>query len=80
MAGCNSRGRMTSLQQEHEWLVEHHAEAERYSGRWIAILGEKIVADGKSFEQTHKKVMVEHPGAIPLVLYVPKRSEELLIL
>ncbi len=71
---------MTSLQQEHEWLVEHHAEAERYSGRWIAILGEKIVADGKSFEQTHKKAMVEHRSAIPLVLYVPKRSEELLIL
>ena len=50
---------MTSLQQEHEWLVEHHAEVERYAGRWIAILGEKIVADGKSFEQTHKKVGIQ---------------------
>lgn len=46
---------MASLQREHEWLVEHHAEAERYAGRWIAILGEKIVADGKSFQQAYKK-------------------------
>ena len=71
---------MASLREEHEWLVENHAEAEKHAGRWIAILDSKIVADGKSFRQTYTKVMSEHPGSMPLILYIPKKSEELLIL
>ena len=71
---------MASLHLEHNWLVEHHKEAERYSGRWIAILGEKIVAHGKSFREAYRKAVRQHPGKVPLVTYVLKKSEELLIL
>jgi Family of unknown function (DUF5678) len=71
---------MASVAEEHEWLVDHHSEAEKHSGRWIAILGGSIVADGKSFEQTYKKAETKRPGTTPLILYIPKRSEELLIL
>jgi hypothetical protein len=71
---------MTSLQQEHDWLVEHHSEAERHSGRWIAILEGKIVAEGRSYEQAHRKAIKAHAGAVPLVTYVPRKDEELLIL
>ena len=71
---------MATLQEEHEWLVEHHAEAEKYAGRWIAILDGRIAADGKSFRETHRKAISGRPSAVPLVIYVPKKSEELLIL
>jgi hypothetical protein len=71
---------MSSLQREHNWLVEHPSEAEKYSGRWIAILGGRIVAHGKSFGQTRRKATAKHPATTPLILYIPKRSEELLIL
>jgi len=71
---------MASLKDEHEWLVRHHKQAEKYAGRWIAIFGGKIVADGKSFGEARKKAIRKSAGSIPLVLYVPKKSEELLIL
>jgi hypothetical protein len=71
---------MATLQKEHDWLVKHHVEAEKYSGRWIAILDEGIAADGKSFQEAHEKATSKRPGAIPLVLYVPKKNEQLLIL
>ena len=71
---------MASVAEEHEWLVDHHSEAERHSGRWIAILEGSIIAEGKSFEQAYKKAEAKRPGTTPLVLYIPKRSEELLIL
>jgi hypothetical protein len=71
---------MASVVTEHEWLVDHHEEAEKHSGRWIAILDGKIIADGKGFEQAYKKAEAKHPDTTPLVVYIPKRSEELLIL
>ena len=71
---------MTSLQQEHDWLVEHHSEAEKHAGRWIAILEEKIVAEGSTYERAYKKAIKAHAGATPLVTYVPRKDEELLIL
>jgi hypothetical protein len=74
------RVQMASVMAEHEWLVDHHAEAEKHSGRWIAILEGKIIADGKSFEQAYKKAEAKRPGTTPLVIYIPTRSEELLIL
>jgi hypothetical protein len=74
------RPNMASLKGEHEWLVKHHAEAEKHSGRWIAIFDRKIVADGRSFGEAHKKATRKHPKQVPLVLYVPKKDEELLIL
>lgn len=76
---ADSRRRMNSLQEEHDWLAEHPSEVE-YSGRWIAILGGRIGAHGKSFGQTHRKATAKRPATTPLILYIPKRSEELLIL
>ncbi len=70
---------MTSLQQEHNWLVDHHKEAEKYGGRWIAILNQKIVAVGKTFQEAHRKASKQYPEKIPLVIYVPKKGEEFLI-
>ena len=70
---------MTSLLTEHNWLVEHHEEAEKYGGRWIAILGQKIVSHGKTFEQAYRNAMRRHPGETPLITYILKKGEELLI-
>ena len=61
-------------------MADHPSEVEKYSGRWIAILGGRIVAHEKSFGQTHRKAAAKHPASTPLILYVPKRSEQLLIL
>lgn len=70
---------MSSIQREHDWLVEHHKEVEKYAGRCIAILSEKVVASGKTLEEAYRKATRKHPGKVPLVIYVLKKSEELLI-
>ena len=70
---------MTSLQAEHDWLVEHHMEAERHTGRFIAILDQSIVVVGKTYYEVYQIAMKQHPGKIPLIIYVPKKGEELLI-
>jgi len=71
--------RMASVSVEHNWLVEHHAEVEKYGGRWIAILGEELASNGKTLEEAYRKAVKRNPRKIPLVTYVPKRGEELLI-
>lgn len=70
----------SSLQQEHDWLVEHHSEAEKHAGRWIAILQGKIVAEGRSYDLAYRKAIKTHAGSTPLVTYVPRKDEELLVL
>jgi hypothetical protein len=70
----------SSLLQEHDWLVEHHSEAEKHAGRWIAILQGKMVAEGRTYEQAYRKAIKGRAGATPLVTYVPRKDEELLIL
>jgi hypothetical protein len=71
---------MATVQEEYDWLVAHHEEAEKHPGRWIAILDGRIMADGKSFREAHRKATRKHKSSVPLVLYVPKKNEELLIL
>jgi hypothetical protein len=71
---------MATVQKEYDWLVEHHAEAEKYAGRWIAVLDGRVTADGRSFREAHRKATKDNPDRVPLVLYVPKKNEELLIL
>jgi len=36
-----------TIEQQHQWLVEHPDELTRYPGEFIAIAGGKIVAHGK---------------------------------
>lgn len=59
--------------------MEHHSEVEKYTGRWVAILDEEVVADGKDFRRARNDATRKHPGRTPLILYVPRKNEELLI-
>ena len=70
---------MASVSVEHNWLVEHHAEVEKYGGRWIAIV-EELLSNGKTLQEAYRKAVKRNPRKIPLVTYVPKRGEELLII
>ena len=68
-----------SASAEHDWLVDHHAEAEKYGGRWIAIVGMELVSHGKTLQEAYRKATKQNPGKIPLVTYIPKKGEEFLI-
>lgn len=51
----------------------------RYAGKHIAIIGDRIVASGKSPLEIYKRAKRSHPQSRPLLAYVPKRGTLVLI-
>lgn len=43
-----------------------------YDGKWIAIVGDKVVAKGPDAEQVFKEAKEAYPQKEPLLLKVPK--------
>jgi uncharacterized protein DUF5678 len=44
----------------------------RYAGKHVAIVGDRIVASGKSPLEVYKRAKKSHPQSRPLLAYVPK--------
>ena len=56
---------------EADWLQEHGSEiASRYAGRWIAVLGSAVVAEGPSLETVLQSGRAGGHGD-PLVMFIP---------
>ena len=52
-----------------------------YSGKWIAILDNKIIAEGKDLRQVYKDAMEKSKSRTPLFEQIPEKDgEETLIL
>ncbi len=68
-----------TLQSEHKWLAGHPSAMENFSGKWIAVLGGKIVASGGSYEDVWSRVKTNSIEKMPLITYVLKPGEEQLI-
>ncbi len=67
--------------QEFEWLSSHPNEVEKYSGKWIAVTKEGIVASGDSVSEIEsalksKGISVEDV----MITKVPRKDEEMSIL
>ena len=67
------------LMEEHEWMIKNPSELQKYAGRWIAVLKNKVIAHGRTFSDAYSKSKKLAPDAIPLITYVLKKGEELLI-
>ena len=60
----------------HEYLLEHSQElSERFAGRYIAILGDEVVAVSDSGLEAFRKAKQEHPEAEIHVSYMPTEEE-----
>jgi len=65
---------------DHEWIIEHEQELERkYSGKYVAVVDGTIVAVERTSLEADKKGR-EKTKKLPLVTYVPKSGEELLLI
>ena len=65
---------------DHEWIIEHEKELEeKYTGKYVAVLDGKIVAVERTSLEADKKGR-EKTKKIPLVTYVPKKGEELVLI
>ncbi len=52
----------------------------RYAGKHVAIIGDRIVASGKSPLEVYKRAKKFHPQSRPFLAYVPKGETLVLII
>jgi len=65
---------------DHEWIIEHEKELEeKHLGKYVAIVDETIVAVERTSLEADRKGR-EKSKKIPLVTYVPKKGEELVLI
>ncbi|KAF5414941.1 MAG: DUF5678 domain-containing protein [Euryarchaeota archaeon] len=65
---------------DHEWIIEHEQELEtKYSGKYVAVVDGTIVAVERTSLEADKKGR-EKTKKLPLVTYVPKSGEELVLI
>jgi len=63
---------------ELQWLSQHAAEMERLQGKWITIEGDKLIAEGDSFDAVYeaaRKMGVE----IPFIFLVPPNEDAIFV-
>ena len=59
-----------------EYLFKHSQELSRkYSGKCIAVVGDKVVADGRDRIEAYEKARMEYPKDKMGVFYVPNKSD-----
>lgn len=66
-------------QKESIWISEHRDELEQYSGKWIAVWKDRVIASGDSVSEVMEKA-VPKTEDLPLVIKVPRKDEDLYVL
>jgi hypothetical protein len=62
------------------YVSDARAINKRFAGKHVAIVGDRIVASGKSPLEVYKRAKKSHPQSRPLLAYVPKRDTLVLII
>ncbi len=59
-----------------DWITEHFEElVKKYSGRYIAVVGKKIVAIGDNPKYVENEALKHYPDEIPSVMKVPTEDD-----
>ena len=66
--------------QESKWISEHSDIIDKHSGKWVAILKDKIVAVGENVNEIKSILIKKGIKGLPLITKIPRRDEELSIL
>ena len=57
-------------------FLEEMEDKDRYSGLWIAISGDRVVASGKNSGDVYAKAAKYTKGKVPLLVAIPDKGEE----
>ncbi len=63
---------------ELQWLKEHATEVERLQGKWITIEGDKLIAEGDSFDAVYEAVR-KKGIEIPFIFLVPPKEDAIFL-
>jgi len=63
------------MTKDQQWIVKHFEElVEKYGGKYIAVVYEKIVAIGDSPAKVDDEARGQFPNVIPSVMHVPRKE------
>ena len=65
---------------DHGWLSRHLVElAKEHAGEHVAVIDQKPVAFGGDFSEAYNKAKRKFAHRVPLVGYIPREGDELLL-
>lgn len=62
-----------------EFMYYSETDLSSYAGKWVAILGEKVIASGDDFKEVYKKAKAVAKDKEPLFTRIPKEEETLIL-
>ncbi len=63
---------------EFEHIMAMQDKLTKYIGKWIAVIDDEIVAEGKDSKQVYNEAKSKHPNTTPFMMLVP--TEAILLL
>lgn len=65
-------------EKEMQWLKDHPAELESLQGKWIAIEGDKLIAQGDAFQAVYEATK-EKGIEVPFIFLVPPKEDAVFV-
>lgn len=65
-------------EKELQWLKEHATDLERLQGKWITIEGDKLIAEGDSFDAVYEAAR-KNGIEIPFIFLVPPKEDTIFV-
>ena len=65
---------------ESEWISRHPDIIDKYTGKWIAVLKDRVVASGDTIKEVNRELIKKGIAELPLITKVPRDDEEMSIL
>ena len=65
-------------EKELQWLRDHPAELERLQGKWIAVEGDNLIAEGDAFEIVYEATR-EKGIEVPFIFLVPPKEDAVFV-
>ena len=64
------------LEQYHDWMVDHYEQLiKKYPHKAIAVVGDEIVAIGKTEKEVDEIARTKYPDKIPFVTTLPSEED-----
>ena len=69
------------MNRDQKWIARHFSElVDKYAGQYVAVVEEKVVANGKSAREVEEEAKEKCSVTIPSVVLVPKQEDLLHVL
>ena len=66
------------MKSEYEYVMSMGKELGQHLGEWVAVVGDSIVATGKTAKEVYDEAKEEYPDREPFIMKIPKETVMLL--